>query len=113
MKYEIELIQMSFDGEYVIDSTHETIEDASETSANLGSKWYFYPLSVIVKGQTIQETGGCLFNKQSDEPMLSEMFKNKRLTTLVNVFKHCSEKPEAQGMSFEMYEDFVLSQFLK
>ena len=46
------IVLMSFDGDYVVDSEHETIENANETATELGSKWCFYPWYFCVKNKT-------------------------------------------------------------
>lgn len=111
MKTNFKLYQMSFDGSTVLDSEHETVEQAQETSANLGSKWFFYPLSVIVKGKTIVETGGSLCHIKSGEPCLSKMFKGKRLITLKKVFSTSSKLPELENANFEEFEQYILDKF--
>jgi len=102
------LLQFSFDGEYVIDSEHETIEDAQEASADLGSKWFFYPLTVIISGQTVQETGGAFYNMKTGVCLLSEKLKGKRVKTVCKILKKASERPEMEGAEWEEFEDYLL-----
>lgn len=108
MKTQFNLIQVSFDGSHVTDSTHNTIEDAQNASANLGSKWYFYPLSVITKGKTIAETGGYFVNMQTKDTFLNEKFKGKRFATLVKEFKKVSSIPALQNANWEEFESYFI-----
>ncbi len=107
------LIQMSFDGEYVQDSEHETIEQAEQTSSDLGSKWYFYPLTVIVKGQTVKETGGSLCFISSGEPVLSELLKGKRLKTVKHILNTVSKLDEAQYCEWDQFEILLIDYLQK
>lgn len=105
------LFQMAFDGDYVKDSEHGTLEEAEETSADLGSKWYFYPFSIIVKGQTVVETGGNNYGKDENGDfycILSNLLKGKRLTTVQKIFKRVSELPEAQNVDGTRFEDLLI-----
>ena len=106
---QFKLIQMSFDGEYVHDSDHNTIEDAEEASAELGSKWFFYPFSIIVKGQTVKSTGGNLYDMQTQECILSKLLSGKRLQTVKKLFSKVSEMPEAKNLDCVQYEDLLIS----
>ena len=102
------LIQMSFDGAFVTDSTHETLESAQYTSANLGSKWYFYPWSIITKGQTVVETGGAFYNMKSGKCLLSEKLKGKRFKTAQKLFSKVSKLEDAQNVDSEEFELILL-----
>jgi hypothetical protein len=108
MKTNYTLYQMAFDGATVKDSEHETIEQAQDASANLGSKWHFYPLSIIVKGKTVKETGGtqCFIN--TGEAVLSGKLKNKRFTTVKKLFANVSKLSEMYGVSFEDFEQYII-----
>ena len=108
MKDKYILVQMSFDGEYVIDSKHDTLEEAENTSADLGSKWYFFPWSIIVKGKTVVETGGAFYNMQTNEPILSELLKGKRFTTVQKLFEFTYGTEESAGVGTEEYEDLLI-----
>jgi len=100
---------MSFDGEYVTDSEHDTIEAAQEASANMGSRWIFYPFHIIVKNLTVKEMGGMYYNVETHEALLDVKFRNKRFTTVKSVFEKCSKLPEAQGMDCEEFENLLLA----
>ena len=92
------LICMSFDGDYVSDNFEfDTVNDAWEYSNNIGSRWYFYPFHFVVT-QTLKTI--------KDAPFPLEIFNNKRLKTVKNIFKEASQKPETQGMDVE---EFVFS----
>lgn len=82
-----DLICMSFDGDYVKNSSHNSIEDAENTSSDLGSKWFFYPFSFILSGQKIVSSYEGLI-RMSDKKSFGElMFKNRKLKTVINTFK--------------------------
>lgn len=53
-----QLICVAPDGAHVRDSRHPTIKSAWETAADLGSKWFFYPIPLVVgaKGKRIVDT---------------------------------------------------------
>jgi len=46
MKYH--LICVSPDGYYVRDSSHSTVKDAWDAANDLGNKWFFYPIPIVV-----------------------------------------------------------------
>jgi hypothetical protein len=104
MKQEYKLIQMSFDGKYVTDSEHESIEDAGNASADLGSKWFFYPFSFIVKGQTVVDTGEGLVNMATKEAYMPKMFKRKRLDSVVKAFKKANDFCTKNEITCDCYE---------
>lgn len=106
------LVQMAFDGSFVTDSTHETKEGAENASANLGSKWYFYPLSIIVKGQTVIETGGVFYNIATGEPMLSKILGGKRLKTVSKLLNKASMLPDLQGAEWSEFERYLINKHL-
>ena len=100
---------MSFDGETIMDSEHESIESAIYTIENIGSKWFFYPFCLIVKKQTVKEIYGSFVNMQTGESCLGEEFKNKRLKTVKNAFNKASKLPGAENMDALAFEDLILS----
>lgn len=99
-----DLICMSFDGEYVRDSRHKTVKEAEETSADMGSKWYFYPFHFIVKNKTVIESFGSLVNMKTGEAYLPKLFNRKRLTTVKKVFKGLSDYCEANDIVCDSVE---------
>lgn len=108
MKAKIKLICMSFDGEFVINSEHDNLDEAIETAQDLGSKWFFYPFCVFVKGQTVKDCGGVFFNMQTHEPILSELFKGKRFVTMQKVFETASKVKDLQGADCEVFESYII-----
>lgn len=102
------LICMSFDGEYVTDSHHNTIEDACETSADMGSKWFFYPFHFILSGNKVVETGQGLIRMKDNKPYLELMFKGRFFDTVKKAFtKTSSMIAEAKFDALE-YEMFLI-----
>lgn len=108
------LICMSFDGKFVTDSEHNTIEQAENASADMGSKWYFYPFHFIVKGKTVKETGEGLVNMATKQPYMPLMFKGKRLQTVVKAFKTANEYCLTNDVQADCYEfeDILINQNL-
>lgn len=108
------LICMSFDGSFVNDSTHTTIDSAENMSAEMGSKWYFYPFHFIVSGSTIKETGAGLINIETHKPYLEILFKGKRLKTVVKEFKKANKfclENDIQADCYE-FEEILIHQIL-
>jgi len=99
-----ELFQLAPDGAYVIDSEHNTLEEAEEAAACLGSKWFFYPISAIIKGKTIVETGGLFYATDSDEPILSVHLKRRRFGTLVKLLQRTAARLGDRELSYDEYE---------
>jgi hypothetical protein len=100
---------MSFDGETVRDSQHDTIEEAQEASADMGSKWFFYPWHIIVKGVTVKEMGGTFTSTKTDRSVLEEIFANKRLSTVKKFFNKISKRPDAQDLDSEAFEMLIIT----
>lgn len=114
MKKEYQLICMSFDGKFVTDSTHNSIEDAENASADMGSKWYFYPFHFIVSGKTVKETCEGLINMQTKQAYMPLMFKGKRLQTVVKAFSTSNEyclKNEIEADCYQ-FEEILINQNL-
>lgn len=104
----VKLYVLSFDGECVCDSEHDTLEQANEKASDLGSKWFFYPWPVMVRGKTIVDIGGVFFNRKTNTPILYELFKGKRFNTIQKIFKKFSEKEEMQNVNVETFEEFII-----
>ena len=41
------LVNVAPDGEHTTDGNFDTIEDAQQYAADMGSRWYFYPITMI------------------------------------------------------------------
>ena len=50
------LIVVAPDGEYQTEGEFKTIEQARERSADMGSRWFFYPFHAILKGEQVVES---------------------------------------------------------
>lgn len=93
MKYKV--MVMAFDGEYKIERPEfNTIEEAREHAANLGSKWFFFPFDFI-----ITETEKTIVDSS---PLLS-FLKGKRVSTAQKLFKKSSEREDMQGKDVEEF----------
>ena len=105
MKYT--LICIAFDGEYKKDFTG-TMEECINQSANMGSKWYFYPFHFIINERdVIKETGGGLIDMKTKESYLSKLFLNRKLKTVIKVFQKTVNYKEAIGFDPNDYEWFM------
>jgi hypothetical protein len=111
---EYQLICMSFDGEYVRDHKG-SIEECRNASADMGSKWYFYPWHLVVtKGLYVKEMYGCFVNTKTGEPLLNKMFKGRKLSTVQSIFRQIDRWCKANditGMNSEEYEDEIIRTF--
>lgn len=70
------LICMAPDGDYVTDIRYASVEECTEASADMGSRWIFYPYHFICSGKTIRVAPDGL-----------ERFQGKRITTIQRIFK--------------------------
>lgn len=98
---------VSFDGAFVKDSEHETLEQAGNASADMGSKWYFYPFHVIVKGKSIIDAGGCFYGRNENGKsvcLLSEKYKGKRFSSFIKDISKLSKMEEMQNKGIEEFE---------
>lgn len=109
------LICMSFDGAFVTDSEHETIEQAGNASADMGSRWYFYPYHFIVAGKTVKQTGEGLINMATKKAYMSVVFKGKRLQTVVKTFKKANAFCVTNDLQLDGYEfeNLLINQNIK
>ena len=103
-----DLYVMSFNGDTIKNSSHETLEQAWETASNFGSKWYFYPWAFVVKGNTVRDFGGIFINKTTQRSFLAEMFVGKRIETVKKVFANASGNKFTKDMNPEEFEDFII-----
>ena len=103
-----DLYVMSFNGDTIKDSSHETLEQAWETASNFGSKWYFYPWAFVTKGNTVRDFGGIFINKTTQRSFLAEMFVGKRIETVKKVFKSMYDKTDVFEIGPEEFEDFII-----
>lgn len=99
------LICMSFDGDYVRDSTG-TLEDCLNRSADMGSKWYFYPFHFIVTfgSGIVVETGTGLVVMGTGESFQSKLFKGRKLSTVKKVFANTYKRAESEGLQLDCLE---------
>lgn len=76
----MKLVCVAPDGDYVTELEESTLEECTERSANMGSRWIFYPLHFI-----LSDTG--LTVKETPDHSFFEEFKNKRFSTVINLLK--------------------------
>ena len=107
------LIQFSFDGKYITDSSHETIEQCWNRYDNNGSKWYFYPFPMVIKGQTVKEAGGCFVNMQTGDVILNKLLSGKRVKTVKKAFEKIYKYLEESDITVdtEQFEDILIDYF--
>lgn len=101
-----QLICMTFDGDFVNDFKG-TIKECENVSADMGSKWYFYPFHFIVteKG-TVMSAGGSLVNMKTKEYYMDRLFLKRNIKTIQKKFKEAqkflkSESIEVDATGFE------------
>lgn len=63
---------MSLDGDVVKDTEHDTIADAWDVANDIGSKWFFYPIPVVVTPKKYIVSA----------PDALKYYERKKLTTL-------------------------------
>lgn len=56
-----QLICLSIDGDYVTEGQFATVEDAWKRNDDMGSRWVFYPLRVVIKTVKIVSVGNDLY----------------------------------------------------
>jgi len=72
------LVCVAPDGDHVTEGTFESVEEAQNRSADMGSRWYFYPFHFVVSdsGKTVV-----------DAPDEFKSLERKRLSTVKRLFK--------------------------
>jgi hypothetical protein len=95
---EFDLIFMTFDGDYVKDSSHSNLEEAEKAFSEIGSKWFFYPFGFILRGTKVIESGEGLIRMKDHKAFSELMFKGRKLTTVVKTFKKTLEYCEKTGI---------------
>lgn len=113
MDKQFKLICMAMDGVYIKD-TVGTLEHCQNQSADMGSKWYFYPFHFIVTtsiGEIVVDTGSGLIDRQSNESYQSKMFKGRKLATVQKVFKKMWLTIEKQNLQLDCieYEHYMIA----
>ena len=97
------LYMLSFNGDYVKDSEHETIESIDIAIENMGSKWISYPWPFIVKGQTVKAIYGS-FIDLTGESYLNIFLRGKRCKTICKIFKDFYERNASVEWDSEQFE---------
>lgn len=84
---------MSFDGDTILDGTGKTVEELIHRSADMGSKWFFYPFHIITTERgMIKDLYGA--NKQ---------FQGRYLKTIKQIWHDFSKRNETEGMDAESF----------
>ena len=88
------LICMSFDGDFVKETTEKTIEDCWKRSNDMGSRWYFYPFHFVVTEslKTIVDT-----------PNMLENLKRRKVSTIKKLFQELSQLDENDGCTVDEF----------
>ena len=87
---QVNLICMSFDGEYVTEGRgFPSIESAWDRASNMGSRWFFYPFCFVTteSGKTIKAA-----------PEQLEWLVGYRTVKVASLFAETSKQPEAKDM---------------
>ncbi len=91
----VNLICMSFDGEYVTEGRDfASISEAWERSNDMGSRWFFYPFHFVTtaSGKTIKDT-----------PEMLQHLNGLRVKSVARHFAQVAKQPEAQNMDCEAF----------
>ena len=75
------LILLAEDGDYVVEKSQKTVDDCCKQSANMGSRWYFYPFHFIIK-----DNGKVSLNQRIIEPPDQIDFLKRK--SLKNAIEH-------------------------
>lgn len=106
------LICMSFDGDYVRDSTG-TLQECQWASQDMGSKWYFYPFHFIttINGGIVVDTGCGLVDMKTKESFQSKLFLGRKLTTVKKVFQSTWKEAARRDLELDCleYEHFMIA----
>lgn len=89
------LICMSFDGDFVKETTKKTIEECWERSNDMGSRWYFYPFHFVVTES---------LKTIVDVPDTLDNLKRRKVSTIRKLFQELSKLPENDRCTVD---DFV------
>ena len=113
MEKQFKLVCMAFDGATVKDSIG-TLEDCQNRSADMGSKWYFYPFHFIVTttiSEIVIETGSGIIDTRTDEAYQSKLFKGRRLSTVQKIFMKTYKAAEKLGLQLDCieYDSFMFN----
>jgi hypothetical protein len=80
-----QLVCLALDGDKVTEGQFDTVNDALDRSANMGSRWFFYPIHVVTGQVKILDVPDLV---ETEGGFLSLAgFKGKHLKTLVNFLK--------------------------
>lgn len=89
------LVCMSFDGDYVIEGTFKTLEQAWERNENMGSRWVFYPFRFV-------STESLRTVLDAYPPL--EFLKGKKISDVKNLFRSVFES----DFSYKSVDDFCV-----
>lgn len=106
MEKKFKLMCMAFDGATVEDS-FGTLENCRNRSADIGSKWYFYPFHFIVTAtisEIVIETGSGIIDTRTNEAYQSKLFKGRRLSTVKKIFMKTHKAAEKLNTQLDCIE---------
>jgi hypothetical protein len=81
------------DGDYVTDFSRESIEEVNSELADMGSRWYFYPLAFVIRDKTPGYTIGKDLMRQRivDAPPEMDTLIGKSVATVKALFVEHAE----------------------
>ena len=87
------LVCLAFDGDMVVERpTFDSIEEASDYSDDMGSKWIFYPFHFVV-------TDSLKTVKEGDQRLY--FLKEKRLSTVRRIFKKVYDETGSEELQYD------------
>ena len=75
-----QLICLSPDGDSVTEGTFPTVDDAWSRNDNMGSRWFFYPIRVVIK--TVRIVSACDAFVLEGDIFIPQMYVGRNLSTL-------------------------------
>ena len=81
------LLLVAPDGDFVTDRSQDTVEECCKQSADMGSRWFFYPFHFIIK-----DKGKIDLNQRVIEPPDQlDFLKGKSLRNAIEHVKACAD----------------------
>lgn len=86
MKSKYKAVLFARDGDWVTDCRGETIDEVSDKLDDLGSRWYFYPLPMIIK-----DHGNFVTSRQRVIHTYYDQFKSKSISNVSKMIANMSD----------------------
>lgn len=86
-----QLICISPDGDCVREGTFNTKDEAWKRNNDMGSRWFFYPIRVLIATTKIVDVGDEWFELMGGSSFYLPQYKNRNLSTLISDLKVWAE----------------------